>query len=658
MRPSCLVAVLIAGLSGAGLRAEDPVDAFIDALSRVRKLSETALAPDGSQVAWVQSVDDKQGFATRSTAIFVKPLRDGRGEPRRVTARADATGGDERGLAWSPDSQRLAFLSDAEKKDQLQLYVTDANGGAPRQITHLKGSLADPAWSPDGKLLAFLFIEDAQRVPGAVEAVKRDTGLVEQKIDHQRIAIVDPATGKVRQISPADLYVHEYDWSPDGQAFAATAAPGPGDDNWYIAQLYRISRESGQTTSIFKTPMQMAVPRWSPDGKSVAFIGGLMSDEGANGGDIYQVPAGGGEARNLTPGIKSSPSWIAWRDAGHLLFTDNVRGESGINVLTLSGGSIERLWIGAESITTGSDRLSLTRDGMSAALIRHSFSNPPEVWTGPIGAWKQVSNVNAKARPAWGDAKSLHWKSDGMDVQGWLLYPRDYDAARRYPLIVSVHGGPAASDTPHWPGVRDWASAMSARGYFVLMPNPRGSFGMGATFTQANVKDFGYGDFRDIMAGVDEVLKTLPVDANRMGLTGWSYGGYMTMFGVTQTTRFRAAVAGAGIANWQSYYGENQIDQWMIPYFGASVYDDPSVYARSSPITFITKVKTPTLVVVGERDGECPAPQSYEFWHALKTLGVETQFVIYPNEGHAFRDPKNIRDVSKRAITWFDDHLK
>ncbi len=152
----------------------------------------------------------------------------------------------------------------------------------------------------------------------------------------------------------------------------------------------------------------------------------------------------------------------------------------------------------------------------------------------------------------------------------------------------------------------------------MLQPNPRGSYGQGEAFTQANRKDFGYGDLRDILAGVDTVLAKYPVDPNRVGLTGWSYGGFMTMFAVTQTRRFKAAVAGAGISDWLSYYGENSIDQWMIPYFGASVYDDPAVYAKSSAINYIKQAKTPTLVVVGDRDGECPAPQSYEFWHALR----------------------------------------
>jgi dipeptidyl aminopeptidase/acylaminoacyl peptidase len=200
--------------------------------------------------------------------------------------------------------------------------------------------------------------------------------------------------------------------------------------------------------------------------------------------------------------------------------------------------------------------------------------------------------------------------------------------------------------------------ALPAHGYFLLLPNPRGSFGEGEAFTRANVRDFGYGDWSDELAGVDEAIRSAPIDPQRLGLTGWSYGGYMTMWGVTQTDRFKAAVAGAGIANWSSYYGENKIDQWMIPFFGKSVYDDPEIYARSAPMTFIKQVKTPTLVVVGDSDGECPTPQSYEFWHALKTLGVKTQLVVYEREGHMFQKPDHLRDVMSRSVAWFDEYLK
>ncbi len=299
----------------------------------------------------------------------------------------------------------------------------------------------------------------------------------------------------------------------------------------------------------------------------------------------------------------------------------------------------------------------LASDGKTSAVIRQSLAHPPEVWAGTIGQWKQITSKNANLKPAWGEAKSIHWQNDGFNLQGWLLYPVNYDASKKYPMVVQVHGGPGSMVHSSWPNSRGFGIALSSIGYFVFMPNPRGSFGQGEAFTRANVKDFGYGDFRDIMAGVDQALKEAPIDEHRLGITGWSYGGYMTMWAVTQTNRFATAVAGAGLANFQSYYGENQIDQWMVPFFGASVYEDPQVYAKSSPITFIKNAKTPTLVVVGDSDGECPTPQSYEFWHALKTLGVETELVVYEHEGHMFADPAHQRDVIERVAAWFNQHL-
>jgi dipeptidyl aminopeptidase/acylaminoacyl peptidase len=195
----------------------------------------------------------------------------------------------------------------------------------------------------------------------------------------------------------------------------------------------------------------------------------------------------------------------------------------------------------------------------------------------------------------------------------------------------------------------------SAMGYFALCPNPRGSYGQGEAFTQGNVKDFGGGDYRDIMAGVDALSKQYAIDSKRIGIRGHSYGGYMTMWAETQTQRFAAAVAGAGLSNWVSYYGLNDIDEWMIPFFGASVYDDPAVYAKSDPIHFVKAVTTPTLLLVGDRDGEVPMEQSVEWWHALKALHVATKLVVYPNEGHAIMKPADARDYTLRSLEWFEE---
>jgi dipeptidyl aminopeptidase/acylaminoacyl peptidase len=453
------------------------------------------------------------------------------------------------------------------------------------------------------------------------------------------------------------MYIHEFDWSPDGTKLVTVAGPGSGDNNWWTAKLHVVDVAAAAMHPIYTPKLQIATPRWSPDGKSIAFIEGLMSDEGSTGGDVFVIDAAGGTPRNLTANAKLSATSLQWADASHVIAGENIGGSAALARIDTNSGASETLWRGDELVTTAHlIGAAIARDGRTSAVIRESFHHPPEVWAGAFGAWKQVSHVNDKAPHPWGEAKSLTWKSDNFDVQGWLLLPREFVAARKYPLITIVHGGPASAFLPSWPS--DRTALLSMKGYFVFMPNPRGSFGQGEAFTEANVKDFGYGDLRDVLTGLDTVLHDYPIDPHRLGIYGWSYGGYMTMWTETQTQRFRAAVAGAGIADWLSYNGENDIDEWMLPYFGATVYDDPAVYARSAPITFVKNVKTPTLILVGERDGECPAPQSFEWYHALKTLGVETQLVVYADEGHSIRKPEHKRDIARRLVSWFDSHLR
>lgn len=638
--------------------AASPMEDAITTLFGAKTFDQAAISPDGKQVAWVEITKNGSAIFTSSAVSAASGST-----PRRITA----GGQSESAVAWSADSKQIAFFSDAATPGQPQVYVVGAAGGPPRKLTNLKGFLAAPGWSPDGKTIAFLLTENAERAAGPLVAEKAQTGVIKEAVTEQRLALIDAAGGKVRQISPADMYVYEYAWSPDGKRFVTTAAHGNGDDNWYIAQIYTIPAAGGEMKSIYKPPIdsQIAVPAWSPDGKSVAFISGIMSDEPAVGGDIFVVPAEGGEARNITPGMKASASWLTWPGGGKILFGEDVDGESGIATVDVSGGSIQTLTHAPGQLLANGwgTAVSLAADGKTSAVIRHSLAHPPEVWAGAIGEWKQITSHNAGLKPAWGEAKSIHWQNDGFNLQGWLLYPANFDStkndpAKKYPMVVLVHGGPSSMQHSSWPGPHSFGVALSVAGYFLFMPNPRGSFGQGEAFTRANVKDFGYGDFRDIMTGVDQALKEAPIDEHRLGITGWSYGGYMTMWAVTQTNRFAAAVAGAGLANFQSYYGENQIDKWMVPFFGASVYDDPQVYAKSSPITFIKNARTPTLVLVGDSDGECPTPQSYEFWHALKTLGTETELVVYEHEGHMFVDPAHQRDVIERVTAWFNEKMK
>jgi dipeptidyl aminopeptidase/acylaminoacyl peptidase len=623
------------------------IDSVLGTLAKVRTFKETALTQDGHRLAWVEDLPEGESGAS---AVYVRDLPSG--DAHRVTAAADRGNYREHGVAWSPDGRALAFLSDGGSRGQLQLYVIDpARGGPARRVTSVAGQLSHPLWSPDGKQIAVLLVAGSTQETGALVAYKPDAGVVGDLVEEQRIALVDPAAGSIREMSPPNLYVYDYDWSPDGRAFAAEAVEGSGTNNYWIAQLYVVRADTGAARSIWKPPFQIAVPRWSPDGRSIALIHGIMSDEGSNGGDVFVVPAEGGPARNVTPDLEGSARRLAWRGAGDILFDEYVDGKSALVTVGSAGGTRSTTWSAPQQIAS----LSIASRADTVAAVVQSFDEAPEVYAGPAGQWTRQTTANSSIKPLWGEVRSLHWTSDRHPVQGWLLYPPRFDPSRRYPMVVSVHGGPSSASYPTWPA--RWNAVLPTQGYFVLLPNPRGSYGAGEAFTQANVKDFGYGDLRDILAGVDAAIKQAPIDADRIGVTGWSYGGYMTMWAVTQTNRFRAAVAGAGIANWQSYYGQNRIDQWMLPFFGATVYENPDVYARSSPITFIKRVKTPTLVLHGDRDSEVPTPQGYEFWHALKTLGVPTELVIYPDEGHAIAKPADQRDIERRLVDWFDRYL-
>jgi dipeptidyl aminopeptidase/acylaminoacyl peptidase len=659
------------------------IEEVLKGLNRGHSIGQVAISPDGKRLAWIEDSE-----------IRVAPLG-GLAVSERVTA---ATKPEQHcheiQIAWSPDAQSLAFFSDCAKPGQSDLYLAQ-QGSPARRLTELKGYVEAPAYSPDGKNIAFLFVEGATRPSGSLAAMKPPSGVIGEGIEIQRIAIVQADAPHPALIfaTPANLHVYEFDWSPDSKSLAYIAADPPGENNWWVAKLYTQTLNEAPKAILAPAEvpgplhgLQVAVPRWSPDGKQIAFIGGLMSDQGVTGGDVWIIPSSGGELSYLPLGRPTSPAWIEWESNEVIVISELTSSNSQLDRIQISG-PCSFLQNTAESsqacavltgpifslpVSVGDGRmemsLSTTTDHSLFVFRASTFDRPVEIYAARGGSsvlakgndfsgLTQLSHFNDGVTPAWGKAVSLTWKSDKFNVQGWLILPKDYNPSKRYPLIVEVHGGPAAAVVSHWGSGPLSATAFSALGYFVLLPNPRGSFGQGEEFTQANRKDFGYGDLRDILAGVDAVEAAYPVDPGRVGITGWSYGGFMAMFAVTQSQRFKAAVAGAGISNWQSYYGENSIDQWMTPYFGAPVYDDPAIYAKSSAINFIKNVTTPTLLLVGDRDGECPAPQSYEFWHALRARHVPTQLVVYPNEGHGISDPAHRQDLMERAAEWFARYL-
>jgi dipeptidyl aminopeptidase/acylaminoacyl peptidase len=635
--------------------------------AQVRSIPAVALSHDGRYLAWIST----HGEATTLTMAAWNGAH----------AHAVAIPGDcrEEGIRWAPRANELAVLTrckiDPSNTRPIHgaIWLIDADADAPpRKLADIDGFAQGMQWSRDGQRIAFLYVPGATRLPYATASGNPRVGVIgESDVQVQHVASIAIAGGAPQVLTPPDLYIYEFRASSIGNRLAYIAAKPPGDDNWWTAKLYVQDARASATPKLIVDPaaasgplhgLQIALPRWSPDDARILFIGGLMSDRGATGGDIYGVPASGGSPSDLTEGTKVTPSWFTFLDAHSLLVNQIASGKTQVTEYTLSGNSARqtRLWFTAPGqIGDGRAALSVSLSGKTPRRIAYageSFDQPPEVHAGQLTTAPPpaVTSINKDLVHPWGNAESVEWDHDGFRVQGWLMYPADYDPHKTYPMIVYVHGGPSWATMPGWGSS---ATLLSEFGYFVLMPNPRGSFGEGEQYAQAIRNQMGYGDLDDILAGVDKVTKLVPVDAARLGMMGWSYGGFMSMFAPTRTQRFKAVVAGAGISDWQSYYGQNQIDQWMIPFFGASLYDDPAAYAKSSAINYIRNARTPALIVVGERDEECPAPQSFEYWHALKTLGVPATLVVYANQGHHIANRADEEDIMRRTLDWFGKYL-
>jgi dipeptidyl aminopeptidase/acylaminoacyl peptidase len=606
-----------------------------------------ALSAAGDRVASLESDAVADSTKRAHSRIVVRSVANG-----RVLATIDPCADcDYSNLTFAPDG-RLAFIERSNgKKGSTQLML--AGAGAPAKVATIAGIAQEPRFSPDGRRIALLVTIGARKEAGATQAGIRQVGEIGQTNDEQRIAIVPTSGGTITPVSPADRYIYEYDWTPDGAGFVVTSALGNGDNNWWIAELDRIDAATGAVRRIAAPKMQLNQPRVSPDGRTVAFIGGIMSDFGSVGGNVYTVPIGGGEPVDRTPGYRGSFTSLRWGPGG--LVGSALAGER--NTIVAFGPSLapaEPLWSAPVSIAAGDARFGRSADGRTIAFVSQDFEHPPEIFAGAITSPRQITHDNDHWAPMV-TARSLSWQSGPYTVQGWLVGPRAVKPGKA-PMVTSVHGGPAAANTPNfvWQGT---TADLIREGYYVFLPNPRGSYGQGEAFTRANIRDFGGGDLKDILAGIDAAERAAPIDDNRLGLMGYSYGGFMAMWANTQTNRFKAIVSGGGLSDWMSYYGINGIDQWMIPYFGKSMYDDPDAYWKVSAIRTIKNAHTPEFVYAGERDVEVPPTQSIEYWHALQAMNVPTSLVIYPDEGHGIRQPEHALDARRRTVAWFNRYL-
>ena len=616
------------------------------ALAAVHNYGALAINAAGDRIATVEAAPGKPGHG----AITVRQVSDGR-VVRTIDPCAKCS---YAGLTFAPDGA-VAFVAREGGAATATLQVAEAN--AVRTVATIPGLASTPRFSPDGQRIALLVTLGAAKETGATQAGVRQVGEIGETSDEQRLAVfarnASIAAANVKPVSPADRFIYEYDWTPDGRGFVVTSAPGNGDANWWVATLDAVDAATGAVRTIVKPSTQLNFPRVSPDGRTVAYIGGLMSDNGSVGGDVWTVPLAGGAPTDITAGQPVTYTALDWT-AGGLRAASLRNDEMGAVALTL-GASPRTLFSRPASLGAGDGRIAWSADGARLATVVQDWTHAPAIYAGPAAAPRAITHDNDALPPAIA-ARSISWKSDGFNVQGWLLAPLAVPHDKG-PMIVNVHGGPSAASTPRYLE-KGAATELMDAGYHVFMPNPRGSFGQGEAFTAANRRDFGGGDLRDILAGVDAVERVAPVDDARLGLTGCSYGGFMAMWANTQTNRFKAIVAGAGLSNWISYYGTNGIDTWMLPFFGKSAYQDYKVYEDASAVYHVKTARTPTFIYVGERDIEVPPTQSVEWYKALKSQGVDTSLVIYPDAGHCVTRPDQAADVRARSLTWFNKYLR
>lgn len=631
---------------------------------RLKVVADAQISPDGSTVVFACGdgfVESGSGRAALpKTNIHAAPF-DG-GEARRLTTgpRADTT------PRWSPDGRYLAFLSDREKEGQRQVFLLPANGGEARKLTDVSGEIPSPRslnplkWLRDGAELAFMKA-DAE---SEEEKTRREAGAdaVEHEKNHrfQRVWTVGADGGEPECVSPPGLQVWEYDLSQDGRRIAAVVSDLPYEWDWYRCCLGVFERGGSEAFTLVATARQVAKPTWSPDGQWIAYLTSNWSDRGSDAGDVMIVPASGGEPRNLTSGHRASYDSIQWSPAGdRLIATANVDGGSGVAEIDVASGKTAWLWQDEQWLTS----LSMTAQGRYAAVISLPEA-PSEVYGGEVSAgemkWRKLTSLHSEmAEIEAAPMRSIHWRaSDDLDIPGFLLTPPGHDGSSPLPTVALIHGGPTSAIRAGFADGHRWAQLLAAHNFAVYMPNYRGSTGRGVDSAEMNIGDMGGRDFGDIMAGLDHLIAEGIADPDRLGICGWSYGGFTTAWAVTQTDRFKAAVMGAGISDWRSFHGRSYLHTWdVIHYGGADPYDPESAHARFSPINYIRNAKTPTLILHGELDWDVPVEQSYQFFRALKEIGVETELVVYPREPHGPKEYEHLLDINRRLVDWFRERL-
>jgi dipeptidyl aminopeptidase/acylaminoacyl peptidase len=558
----------------------------------------------------------------------------------------------DRAPQWSPDGRRLGFLSEREEKPQL--FLIDARGGEPWRLTDAKGGVSGFAFSPDGKTIAYLSADVPSEDEEKKTKAKDDERVVDKDLRMTHLWAIDVETKKATRLTEGAFTLGDPQFSPDGKEIAAVRRPTPKADDGSLADVVIVPAKGGAPRVLFENSGSDTQPRWSPDGKQIAFVSrdGKLSP---HGNPLLLVIAAGGGAPKALTGDELGPNGISWSPDGRSLYFTSGQGVRGaVFSVATAGGKPQPVVEGP--FVAGS--LSVADKAGTLAFLRQDPSSPPDVWVQRPGATAQQ---RSKANPQtadfkFGKAESIRWKSaDGREIEGVLWLPEDAKPGKPVPLVVQAHGGPSGVYTMGFPGSwGNYAHCYTGKGWAVFQPNFRGSSNYGDAFLRLNHKDWGGGDFKDIMSGVDQLIAKGIADKERMAFHGWSYGGYMTSWTITQTTRFKAAADGAGLTNMISMYSTNDLQRTLEEYFGGEPWNDYAGYERASAMYHIKKARTPTLILHGEKDDRVPVGQAQELYMGLKKNGVPVEMVVYPREPHGLREPNHQLDKMEREMAWFE----
>ncbi len=623
------------------------------------------ISPDGKRVVYeVQKTNWEENAFERN--LWIGDIAGGETHAL-TTAKKSSTN-----PAWSPDGRWIAFLSDrpAQIKDtpdgKKQLYVISADGGEAQQLTKVESDVSDFDWAPDSKRIAFSMsdpetkaMKDRKEKYGEYSVVHSDYQMTHLWVIEISPAIALGAT-EPKQLTEGDKFsVGDFSWSPDGTRIAFSAQRDPDLISSDTADLYVVNVKDKAVKRIVTTPGPDRNPHWSPDGKKIAF-------ETAAGSRYYYytnsrigvVAADGGAAQVLTESFDEDPGLIAWGPDG-IYFVAAQSTAVHLFRLNPTTGAVEKLSAPEKMVAPN---FSFSRDYKTVAYRAALENQYVEVYTTSVAPWqgKKLTAMGEQLKgfiPAHREV--ISWKSsDGTTIEGVLYTPASFDAKKKYPLLVVIHGGPTGVDQPivfadrYYPVER-----FVAKGALVLRPNYRGSAGYGEKFRSLNVRNLGVGDYADVISGVDSLIAKGFVDKDHIGAMGWSQGGYISAYITTISDRFKAVSVGAGISDWSTYYVNTDITPFTRQYLHATPWDDPEIYWKTSPISNIAKARTPTLIQHGENDKRVPIPNAYELRQALEDRGVPVKMVVYKGFGHGINKPKQQRAVMEENEKWFAQHI-